>query len=162
MGGDPLALDEDLHGARGETHLDFGAREAVGDAVEVASDIDVIVDADPAQAPFGKHVRLDRQRLERWSVELFQELPAGAPETADRPLLVEPQKQFADCRVQFGEAMEHTIAQTADEPALDDKHTTFHLGLGESCQMQVVWERRRPERFGLRTLFIPFMAARSN
>jgi hypothetical protein len=43
MGSDPFAIGEDLHGARSETHLDFGAREAV-----VAFDIDVIVDADAA------------------------------------------------------------------------------------------------------------------
>jgi len=131
MSGDPFALDEDLHGARGETHLDFGAGEAVRNAVVVIIDIDVIVDADAAQAPFGEHVRLDRQRLERWSVELFQELPARASEAADRPLLVEPRKQFADRRVQFGEAMEHTTAQTADEPALEMSTQASTLALAK-------------------------------
>ena len=54
MGGDPLAPGEDLDGARGEPHLDLAAREAVGNAVEVGLDIDVIIDADPAHAPFGQ------------------------------------------------------------------------------------------------------------
>jgi hypothetical protein len=63
--GDPLALREDLHGAVGEPHLDLAAREAVGNAVELALDIDVVVDADPAHAPFREDVRLGRQRLER-------------------------------------------------------------------------------------------------
>src|SRR5262249_14471646 len=49
MSGDPLAPGEDLHGTCGEAHLDFGAREAVGHAVEVMIDVDVIVDADAAQ-----------------------------------------------------------------------------------------------------------------
>src|SRR6202012_4123384 len=93
MSGDPLAPGEDLHGACGEAHLDFGAGKAVGNAVEVMIDVDVIVDADAAQAPFGEHVGLDRQGLERRPVEFFQELPACASDAADRPFLIEPQEQ---------------------------------------------------------------------
>lgn len=59
--GDPLAAGEDLDGAGGETDLHLGAREAVGDAVEVIVDVDVVVDANAAHAPFGKNVWLDRQ-----------------------------------------------------------------------------------------------------
>ena len=70
--GDPLAPGEDLDGAPGEAHLDLGAREAIGNAVEMALDIDVIIDADPAHAPFGEDIRLDRQRLERRPVEFFE------------------------------------------------------------------------------------------
>jgi len=61
--GDPLALDEDLHGAAGEPHLDLAAREAIGNAVEVALDIDVVVDTDTAHAPFGEDIGLGRQGL---------------------------------------------------------------------------------------------------
>ena len=119
--GDPLALDEDLHGAAGDPHLDFAAREAVGDAVEVALDIDVIVDADPAHAPFGEDIRLGRQRLECGPVELFEQLPARDAEPTDRPLLVEPLEQLADRCVQLGEAVEPAVAQTTDEPTLDNQ-----------------------------------------
>ena len=38
--------------------------------------IDVVIDADTAHAPLGEHVGLDRQRLERRPVELFEQLPA--------------------------------------------------------------------------------------
>jgi len=69
---DPLAPGEDLDGAPGEAHLDLGAREAIGNAVEMALDIDVIIDANPAHAPFGEDIRLDRQRLERRPVEFFE------------------------------------------------------------------------------------------
>jgi hypothetical protein len=72
MHGDPLALDEDLHGAAGEPHLDLAAREAIGNAVEVALDLDVVVDPDAAHAPFGEDVGLGRQRLERRPLELFE------------------------------------------------------------------------------------------
>src|SRR5437588_2101571 len=68
--GNALALDEDLHGAAGEPHLDLAAREAVGNAVEMPLDIDMVIDADTAHAPFGEHIRLGRQRLERRPVEL--------------------------------------------------------------------------------------------
>ena len=102
MHGDPLALDEDLHGAAGEPHLDLAAREAVGNAVEVTLDLDVVVDPDPAHAPFGEDVGLDRQGLERWPVEFFQQLPAGDPEPADRSLLIEVMEQLANRRVELG------------------------------------------------------------
>jgi hypothetical protein len=88
--GNPLAPGEDLHGPAGEPHLDLSAREAVGNAVEVALDIDVVVDTDTAHAPFGEDIRLDRQRLERRPIEFFEQLPARDAEAADRPLLVEP------------------------------------------------------------------------
>jgi hypothetical protein len=38
-------------------------------------------------------------------------------------------EQLVDRRVQLGEAVEAMITQTADEPALDDQHAGFHLGL---------------------------------
>jgi hypothetical protein len=106
----PLALGEDLHGSAGEAHLDLVAREAVGNAVEVALDIDVVVDADPAHAPFREDIGVNRQRLEQRPIEFFEELPAGDAEPADRALLVEPLEQLADCRVQLGKAVEPAIA----------------------------------------------------
>jgi hypothetical protein len=94
--GDPFALDEDLHGAAGEPHLDLAAREPVGDAIEMALDIDVVVDTDTAHAPFGEDIGFGRHGLERWPIEFFEQLPAGQPEPADRSLLVEPLEQLAD------------------------------------------------------------------
>ena len=127
--GDPLAPDEDLHAAASQPHLDLAAREAVGHAVEVALDIDVIVDADTAHAPFGEDVGLGRQGLERRPIELFEQLPTREAEPADRPLLVEPLEQLADCRVQLCEAVEPAITQPTEEPTLDDQHASFDLGL---------------------------------
>jgi len=60
MGGDAFALVEDLHRALGEAHLHFGPGEAVGHAVIVGADFDVIVDADAADAPLGQDVGLRR------------------------------------------------------------------------------------------------------
>src|SRR6266478_5004761 len=103
--GDPLAPGEDLDGAPGEAHLDLDAREAIGNAVEMALDIDVIIDANPAHAPFGEDIRLDRQRLERRPVEFVKELPTRDAETADRSLVVEPLEQLTHRRVQLGQTV---------------------------------------------------------
>ena len=65
------------------------AGEAVGHAVVVAVDLDVIVDADPAHAPLGEHIGLGRQGLERRAVELLEQLAARHAEPPDRPLVVE-------------------------------------------------------------------------
>src|ERR1700692_2735515 len=55
MRGDPLTLVENLDGAGSEAHLDLGADEAMRDAVVMRLDLDVIVDADPADPPLGEH-----------------------------------------------------------------------------------------------------------
>src|ERR1700730_13668352 len=65
MGGVPLTLVEFRDGAGGEAHLDFGANEAMRDAVVMRLDVDVIVDADPTNPPLGEHLRDLRQGLER-------------------------------------------------------------------------------------------------
>ena len=54
MSGDPLALQKDLHGTRRQPHLDLAAGEAIGNTVEMALELDMVVDADPAHAPFGE------------------------------------------------------------------------------------------------------------
>jgi hypothetical protein len=109
--GDPLALEEDLHGAAGEPPLDLGAGEAVGDAVKVPGDIDVVVDADTAHTPFGEDIGFAWQGLERGPIELFEQLPPRRPEPADRSLLIELVEQLADRRVQLGQAIEPAMAQ---------------------------------------------------
>jgi hypothetical protein len=86
--GDPFTLVEDLDGARGHTGLDLGTGEAVGDTVEVVFDLDVVVDADTTDAPFGEHVRCVRKTFERWPVGLFEELASRHAKAPDRPLLV--------------------------------------------------------------------------
>ncbi len=94
----------------------------------MALDIDVIIDANPAHAPFGEDVRLDRQRHEGGPVEFFEELSARAAEATDRPLLVEPFEQIADRRVQLGQAVEPLMAQPRQNPSLDDENRRLDLG----------------------------------
>ena len=129
MGGDPLALGENLHGPRGEPDLDLLLREAVGHAVIMPVDIDVIIDADAANAPFGEHIRLDRQRFEWGPVEFFEQLAPRHAEPADRPFIVDPDQQFTDRPVQLRQAVETLVAQAAENPALHDQHAGLHLRL---------------------------------
>lgn len=89
MRGDPLAPVENLDGAGREADLDLGANEAMRDAVVMRLDLDVIVDADPADPPLGEHVGALRQGLECRPVDLLQQLAAGHAEPPDRPLFVE-------------------------------------------------------------------------
>jgi hypothetical protein len=50
MRGDALALEKDLDGARRQPDLDFAAGEAVGHAVKMRLDLDMVIEADAAQA----------------------------------------------------------------------------------------------------------------
>jgi hypothetical protein len=50
-------------------------------AVIVGGDLDVIIDADAACPPFGKDLGLDRQRLQRRTIDLFEQF-AGASRRA--------------------------------------------------------------------------------
>ena len=61
MRGDALAPEEDLDGPRRQPHVDLAAGEAVGDAVVMVLDFDVVIDANPPHAPFGKGIWLSRQ-----------------------------------------------------------------------------------------------------
>ena len=52
--------------------VDLGTHEAMRDAVVVGLDLDVIVEADAADAPLGQHVGAHQQGLERRPVDLFE------------------------------------------------------------------------------------------
>jgi hypothetical protein len=61
----------------------------VGHTVEMTFELDVIVDTNPADAPFGKAIGLRWQRVEVGPVELFEERPASDTEPPDRAFVVE-------------------------------------------------------------------------
>src|SRR5665213_3178202 len=97
--GDPLALEEDLDRPRGQPRVDLGAGEAMGDAVIMGGNLDVIIDADATGTPFRELVRLSRQHLQRRAIDLFQQLPARHAEPPDRTLFVEMRHQIGNRRV---------------------------------------------------------------
>src|SRR5438876_3526996 len=118
MSGNPFAFQKDLNSARRQPHLDLAAGKAIGDAVEMALELDMVIDADPANAPFGKAIGLRRQRVEVGPVELFEQRPAGGTEAADRAFVVELPQQLADRGIEFGQTVEATVAQSAEQPSL--------------------------------------------
>ena len=71
MRGDPLALEKDLDDTRRQPDLDLAASEAVGHAVEVRLDLNVVIDANPTQPPFSEGIGLARQPLEMRPVEFL-------------------------------------------------------------------------------------------
>ena len=89
MRGDPLAFEENLDRPGGHPDVHLGAGEAIGNAVIVRAGVDVIIDADPTDAPFAEDIGLGRQRLERRTVDLLQQLPASHAEPPDGPFFVQ-------------------------------------------------------------------------
>ena len=85
------------------------AGKAVRDAIEMALELDMVIDADPANAPFGKAIGLRRQRLEVRPVELFERRPAGDTEPPDRAFVVELPQQLAELTPSRSFDHEHRI-----------------------------------------------------
>jgi hypothetical protein len=119
---------EDLDRACGQPRLDLVADQAIGDRVVVAVDVDMVVEADPPQAPLGVLVGLCRQWLQRWVVEFEEEVAAAHPKTAHRPC-VEVGDQQGDRLVELGQREEAPMAQAGQDPALDDENGYLDLGL---------------------------------
>src|SRR5207302_3952851 len=92
-------------------------------------ELDVVIDTNPADAPFGKAIGLRRQRVEVGPVELFEERSAGDTEPPDRAFVVELPQQLTDRRIEFGQTIEATVPQTAEKPSLDDQHRDFDFRL---------------------------------
>jgi hypothetical protein len=97
--GDPLALEEYFDRHRGQPRVDLGANEAMGDAIVMSGDLDVIVDTDAARPPFGELVRFGRKGFQRRAIDLFEQLPARHAEPPDRALFVEMRHQIGDRRI---------------------------------------------------------------
>src|SRR2546423_12724892 len=129
MSSDPLTLQKDLNSARRQPHLDLAAGKAVRNAVEMALELDMVVDADPTNAPLGKAIGLRRQRVEVGPFELLEQCPAGETEPPDRAFVVELPQQLADRGIEFSQTVEATVAQAAEQPSLDDQHRDFDLRL---------------------------------
>ena len=92
-------------------------------------ELDVVIDTNPADAPFGKAIGPRRQRVEVGPVELFEERAAGDTEPPDRAFVVELPQQLTDRCIEFGQTVEATVAQAAEQPSLDNQHRDFDLRL---------------------------------
>src|SRR6202522_4505727 len=129
MDGDALAFVENLDAADGQARLDLGAGEAVGDGIIVGVDVDVIVDADPADAPLAVFVSAVRQRLERRAIDFLEQLAAGDVEPAQGLLVIELDHKLAERGVDVSEATEDPAPEPAERPSLDDQDRLLDLRL---------------------------------
>src|SRR5665648_864491 len=120
--GDPLALEEYFDRPRGQPRVDLGAGEAMGDAIVMSGDLDVIVDTDAAHPPFGELVRFGWKGLQRRAIDLFEQLPARYAEPPDRALFVEMRHQIRDRRIDLRQAVKSSMAQPHEKPSLNDEH----------------------------------------
>ena len=127
MRGNPLAAVEDFDRARGDARPHLLAQQLVRHRVIVLVDLDVVIEPDPAFLPFGKDVRLGRQRLERRTLDLLEQRAAAGAEMA-RHAIVDLRHQLGDGRVQCREREELPVAQLGDDEA--GRHLHRHLDLG--------------------------------
>ena len=126
VGGHTLAFMEDLDGALGDPGPELLFGQGMGNRIVMLGDLDMVVEAGAALLPFGVLIGLGRQRLERRSVECFEQFPAGRAQMLCLPP-VQVFQPFMDGLVQFGEAEETAIAQAGQNPALDDLDADFHF-----------------------------------
>jgi hypothetical protein len=82
MGGDALAVVEDLDRLLGRARPDLLAQEPVGHRVVMPVDLDVVVEPDGALLPLRVFVGPRGQRLQRRPLEILEQLPAAGAEVA--------------------------------------------------------------------------------
>jgi hypothetical protein len=128
MDGDPAPGVEDLDGTLGDSHVDLLAEELVRDAVEVAEDLDVVVDVDSGLLPSREFVAL----LWKCTQErAFQRLEQGAPgafQLLERPV-VQKLQESANLSIQIRQAEERVLSEPRQDPALHQENTGFYFGL---------------------------------
>ena len=127
VGGDPLAVVETLDRGGGDAHLDLLLHQAVRDAVVVTVGVDVVVDVDDRRLPLGELVAGGRQRLHGRAVDGLEGTLARACEFLERPR-IQLDDQGANRGVEFCEREELAMAQSRQNPALDQEHARLDGG----------------------------------
>jgi hypothetical protein len=96
----------------------------------------VVVDADAAHAPFGENVRLDRQGLERRTIEFFEQPPARHAKPPDRPFLVETDEQIADRRLSSARLWKRRLRSRpiSQRSTISTQASTFALESVADCR----------------------------
>ena len=128
MGRHAPALEEDFDGRVGAADLDPLADQLVGHAVEVAVDLDVVVDVDAADLPAREDVGRGRRGPQGGAVELLVEGAAADAKLLQRPV-VERVEEDADRPVQGAELEEGLVAEPGEYPALHQEHAVLRGGL---------------------------------
>ena len=87
MGGDATATMEYLDGGGGKAHIDLLTRKFKRHRVIVLDDLNVIVDADTGDLPFGILVTINRQGFECGAVEFIEGAVTTAGQFLERALI---------------------------------------------------------------------------
>jgi hypothetical protein len=106
--GNTLTSVEHLDRALGQPCLDLLADQGVRDGIEEPGDLDMIIDADPGQDPFGILMIGVGQRPHDRSLDGLEQFPPADPEAAHHPP-VQLRQYLGDCCVTFGEREEITL-----------------------------------------------------
>jgi hypothetical protein len=126
--GHPFPFVQYLHGSGSQAHVDRLADQAVGDAVEMAVDFDMIIEVDAGFAPLGLLVGLGRQGGERGLV-VGQELGVTRARELFEEAVVEFRQQRANSGIELVETKEGVGAQPGEDPAFDQLDPGLDLGL---------------------------------
>src|SRR6202795_1274066 len=126
--GYPLSLVKDLDGGRCRSNFHAFLHQCVGHAVEVGVEGDVVVDVDAGVGPLAHVERLGGQRSQSVAFDRSEHTGTRSfalPEWS----LVQPLEQFANRIIQIPQAKKLLVAWGGKDPAFDDLHTNFDLGL---------------------------------
>jgi len=105
MNGDALGSMEDLDDAAGHAHFHLLPEQGVRHRVEEAIDLDVIIERDAGEAPFGVFVSRVRQRAQGWPLDACEQINATDTQSANDVIVHAFQREL-DCRVGFLEGEE--------------------------------------------------------
>ena len=119
-----LAAQENLDGLQGDPCLDLLTHEAVGNAVVMFGDLDMIIEIDPTALPLGILVGLVRQRHERRTIEFVEQFAPASP-PAPQWSIVQIDEKTADRLVESGEREETAVPQPRQNPSTDNLYSHF-------------------------------------
>ena len=102
MARDPLAAVKYLDGARGGAGVHLLAEQSVRHRVKEAIDLNMVIDADASEAPFGKFVVLVWQGLHDRSLDCLEQLAAADPQSTHLTA-VHSLEGDTNCSVAFGQ-----------------------------------------------------------
>lgn len=114
--------------AVGQTHVDLAFDQGVRYRVVMPVDLDVTVRRHPCLAPFGVLIRGCRQRAQGRAIDRLELAQARAVELFEGTGVERLQVRGND-PVELGEREELLVAQARQDPAFDQEHTAFGLGL---------------------------------
>src|SRR5271165_5913654 len=127
MARDPLAVVEYLDGARGDAGIHLLAEQRVRHRVEETLDLNMVVDADADEAPFGILVVLLWQRPHGRPLDRFEQLAAADAEAAHLAP-VHPLECNANRGIAFGQGKEGNVAQATKDVRLREADSDLHFG----------------------------------